>query len=113
VVMSISTKASKASSKAPVQHLPMPYALWLMLPGIVIGAGRWGSRSAKRKLGLVIVVAAMILMMLSFVSCAGVSNNGVTTPPPNPVTYQVTVTGTSSGTPPEAGQSVVVTLVVD
>ena len=113
VVMSISTKASKASSKAPVQHLPMPYALWLMLPGIVIGAGTSGTRSAKRKLALVIMVAALMLIMLSLVSCAGVSNSGGTTLPPNPVTYRVTVTGTSPGTPPDAGQSVVVTLVVD
>jgi hypothetical protein len=60
-------------------------------------------------------IGVLILLTLSLLSCGGVSNGG-TTPPPGgsqPITYHVTVTGTSPGTAPDAGQSVDVLLVVN
>jgi hypothetical protein len=48
-----------------------------------------------------------------WLSCSGVSNGGGGGGGGTPQTYQVTVTGTSPGTPPDAGQSVIVTLVVN
>jgi len=54
-----------------------------------------------------------LLPTLSLLSCGGVSSATNTTPPHKPVVYQITVTGTSAGTTPDAGQSAVVTLVVD
>ena len=61
-------------------------------------------------------IAVLMLLTLSLLGCGGVSNGGNGTPPPSggqPVTYHVTVTGTSAGTTPDAGQSVQVLLVVN
>ncbi len=113
VVMSISTHASNATAKHPARQNPSPYALWLILPAMVITSGAARARAAKRRLILAATIGVLALMMFSALSCSGVSNTGNTQPPPNPVTYHVTVTGTSPGTAPDAGQSVVVTLVVD
>ena len=87
---------------------------WL-LPGILIGAAGAGRRFAKLRLHGFASIAVLILVTLSLLSCGGVSNGGGTAPPPigpQPVTYHVTVTGTSPGTAPDAGQSVEVLLVV-
>ena len=126
VVMSISTTASAANRRlpparasrmmiAPSVVLPygLSYALWLLLPGIMVGWGMvdrkfWKHRSVK----LACIGALVIVMTLSLLSCGGVSTGGGGTTG-NPVTYTVTVTGTSPGAPPDAGQSVLVLLVVD
>jgi hypothetical protein len=56
---------------------------------------------------------------LLLLSCGGVSSGGNGnsgsggSSPTSPTLYQVTVTGTSAGTPPDAGQSTVVSLVVN
>ncbi len=110
VVMSISTKANGAGSRSSGGFVIS--ALWLPF-AIVLSAGAWRNRSPKRPLRL-LGCAISCWTLLLFVSCAGVSNSGGGGGhPPPPVTYQVTVTGTSSGTPPDAGQSTVVTLVVN
>jgi hypothetical protein len=82
----------------------------MLLPGILIVpvAGRRGSG----KMGAVVLLVAL-LMIGALLSCAGVSSGGGggTSPPPiNPATYKVTVTGSSPGTPANAGHTVVVTL---
>ena len=115
IVMSISTVASsKVDSKMPTKRLPVPYAIWLLVPGMLIAPGALTGSSTKRKLRLRIMGAVVVLLVIPLMSCSGVSNGGGGgTGTGNPITYQVTVTGTSPGTAPDAGQSVVVTLVVD
>ena len=108
VVMSISTKSAQ-SHRAGSERFGF-YGLWMALPGIVLAAGALG-KSRRRKLAVFLLGT---LIAFSFLSCAGVSSGGGGgTPPVNPVTYQVTVTGTSTGTQPDAGQATVVALVVD
>jgi hypothetical protein len=118
VVMTISTAAKKAAMDSRSGRVSIYYALWLMLPGIVIGWSGVGKRLTKRK-SPVFGARLLLLLTLSLLSCGGVSSGGGTppvTPPPSgtqPVTYQITVTGVSAGTVADAGHSVVVTLVVD
>jgi hypothetical protein len=113
VVMNISTKANSAHSDMPVKGNFPPPAMWIPLAAIVIGAGVSGNRTPTRIRQLSGCVV-FCLTMLAFVSCAGVSNGGGGGgQPPPPVSYHITVTGTSSGTPPDAGQSTTVTLVVN
>jgi hypothetical protein len=126
VVMSISTTASAANRRlpparasrmtiAPSVVLPygLSYAIWLLLPGIMVGWGMVDRSSGKhRSVKLACIGALVIVMTLSLLSCGGVSTGGGGTTG-NPVTYTVTVTGTSPGAPPDAGQSVLVLLVVD
>jgi hypothetical protein len=57
-------------------------------------------------------IVTLALLAGAMVSCGGVSTGGTTTGN-QPVIYQITVTGTSAGTPPDAGQSAVVVLIVD
>jgi hypothetical protein len=114
VLMTISTAAENAGLYPRSERNSIFYALWLLLPGIVIGWKAVDSRSAKRRAhGFGITI--LLLLTLSLLSCGGVSNSVSTSPPAGkqPTTYQVTVRGTSSGTPTNAGQSAVVTLVVD
>jgi hypothetical protein len=114
VVMSISTKASKASLASTGGRMTMWifYAMWL-LPGIAI-AGSARNRAAKW-LSRVRRLALCLPIVLLCLSCAGASTGGGGggNPPPNPVTYHVTVTGTSPGTAPDPGQSTTVTLIVN
>jgi hypothetical protein len=114
VVMSISTTADKMVIQSVAANVPIFYALSLLLPGIVIGWTAVGARSPKCKAKLS-GLTMLLLLTLSLLSCGGVSSGANTTPPPGnkPVVYQVTVTGTSAGTSPDAGQSAIVTLVVD
>jgi hypothetical protein len=114
VVMTISTAAMNAGLYPRSERSSIFYVLWLLLPGIVIGWNAVGSRFAKRW-AYILSVMVLLLLALSLLSCGGASNGG-TTPPPTgkqPTTYQITVTGTSSGTAPDSGQSAVVTLVVN
>ncbi len=128
VVMSISTAASKAAlgkaalgkaalGKAALGSPPGHstfYALCLLLPGIVIGWSAVGNRSEKAK-ARVLGFTMPLLLILPLLSCGGVSNGGSTPPPSGnqPTIYQITVTGTSPGTTVDAGQSTVVTLIID
>lgn len=116
VVMSISTKAAKAESKPPITGHIAAYAIWSLLPGIVFVGGLPLRRRGQRTVFLLIVVLIVATAMLSLASCAGVNSSGGGgggNPPPNPKSYQVMVTGTSSGTPADAGQSTTVILVVN
>lgn len=112
VVMTISTAASNASLDPDSNRVF--YALCMLLPGIVVGWNAVGTPASRRRLRL-FGVTTLFVLLLSLLSCGGVSNGGSTAPPAGkqPVTYQITVTGTSSGTAADAGQSAVVTLVVD
>jgi hypothetical protein len=112
VVLNISTTGNNAHSDIPVKGDFPPPAMWIPLAAIVIGAGASGNRAptkARRLSGCVV----FCLMLMVFVSCAGVSGGGGGGQPPPPATYHITVTGTSPGTLPDAGQSTTVTLVVN
>ena len=113
VVMNISTAASKAGLQPLSTHISMFYALWLFLPGTVIVLGSVG-RGARRRTFRILSSIIMLLCSGILLSCGGVSTggSGITTGN-QPVTYQITITGTSPGTAVDAGQSVQVTLVVD
>jgi hypothetical protein len=116
VVMSISTASKSAAIRSHSKRVWMLYALYLMLPGIVVGCGAAGARCRKVKLLRFGSITVLVLLTLSMFGCGGVSSGGGGTPPPagsQPVTYHVTVTGTSAGTTPDVGQSVEVLLVVN
>lgn len=112
VVMNISTKASAGSHASAMGHFPA-FVIWLPIAAFV-AASLPESRNSKRRprvlLGFVVMLGMIVL-----VSCAGVSSGAGDGggQPPSPVTYHVTVTGTSPGTPANAGQSTSVTLVVN
>lgn len=104
VVMNISTVASASK----LQWRP---ALWLLVPGMLVFWSTRPSHTRKRNRLLF-----LIALLLSTLSCGGVSTGstgGGGGTGSNPVTYQITVTGTSAGTPPDAGQTAMVVLVVD
>jgi len=110
--MSISTKTSHANLQQHAGGSLIYYLAAALLPGIVIsfGASRRNVKSALRPLG----ASATLLLLIILMACAGASSGGSGgPPPPNPKTYHVTVTGTSPGTLADAGQTVVVTLVVN
>jgi hypothetical protein len=97
----------------PVKGNFPPPAVWIPLAAIVIGASVSGNRTPM-KIRQLLGCVVFCLTTMAFVSCAGVSNGGGGGgQPPPPVSYHITVTGTSSGTPPDAGQSTTVTLVVN
>ncbi|MGB9107032.1 MAG: hypothetical protein WCC59_19910 [Terriglobales bacterium] len=102
--LTIQTTAPSVSQlRLPASHRTVPlYALWLPIPGIVVGIIGIGVAPRNRRgkllgyLGLVVVFG--ILLML--VSCGGGGGGSTTTPPvPKPGTpagtYNITVTGTS------------------
>ena len=95
IVMAISTAAKKAAMDPRLGHFSIYYALWLVLPGIVIGWSGVGTRLTKRK-SPILDAGLLLLLTLSLLSCGGVSSGGGTppvTPPPSgtqPVTYQIT-----------------------
>jgi hypothetical protein len=112
MVMNISTSGTSVRSETPVRGNLPPPAMWLPVAAIVIGMSASGHRTAKPRQLLGCVV--FCLMMMGLVSCAGVGNGGGGAGQrPPPATYYITVTGTSSGTPSDAGQSTTVTLVVN
>jgi len=107
-VMNISTAAKSGSRSSP----RLPHGAWLLLPGMLVGIV--ASRRRNRRLRVGVTGALIVLATILLASCSGVSSSGGGgNPPQNPITYQVTVTGTSPGTPADSGQSVVVALVVD
>lgn len=107
-VMTIST-ATTAGVTWPVRRQSSFYALWLMLPGIVIA---WGGHGRKRRrVQIACIIVLLTLMALTLVSCGGGSGSGGGgggIQPGSPLIYTVTVTGTS-GT---ISHSTSVTLVV-
>ena len=113
VVMSIATTAPTTASDRRDGRRSIFYALWVLFPGLVIGCGMG---RGKRKIAATGSVAILVLSMLILISCSGVSNGGGGGgghPGTPSGTYKITVTGTSSGTPSDAGQSTQVTLVVN
>jgi hypothetical protein len=113
LVMNISTAARKAGLPPLSTHISMFYALWLVLPGTVIALSSAGRRLGRRRFRVLSSIATLLFSGI-LLSCGGVSTggSGITTGN-QPVTYQITVTGTSPGTAVDAGQSVQVTLVVN
>ncbi len=109
IVMSISTKAGAARTFR--RFFPAFYLLGLFLPAIMF----LNSASPRRKGTRTAITLGLLLLLIVLPSCGGISAGGGGTgvSSGNPVTYQVTVTGTSPGTPPDAGQSTMVTLVVN
>ena len=118
IVMTISTTAATtAASDRPPSLRSIFYAMCLLLPGFVFGWDVVGRKSTNRKTALSGLIAPLLLLMmlLSMLSCGGVSNGGGGRSQPGtpPGSYHVTVTGTSTGAPADAGQSTQVTLVVN
>ena len=115
VVMSISTQAPSSSAARRLRGSPLSL-IWFLLPGIVIGWSARGNRDRGRRLRTMLFQMFLCCLVLALLSCAGVSNGGGGggssggTPAG---TYQISITGTSSGTAADAGQSTVVTLVVN
>ena len=90
----------------------MIWAIWCFLPVLAaIGFSEKGRAGGPIR---AMSISGLLLLILTLCACGGVSSgaNGGGGPG-NPTTYQVTVTGTSPGTAADAGQSTVVTLVVD
>lgn len=112
VVMSIST-ANMSTNGSHRKPNPLSTTIFLLLPGIVIGASAFGKQTKRAFRWF--VAAGVISLLILLLGCAGASTAGGSggTGTSNPVTYQITVTGTSPGTAPDAGQSAMVTLVVD
>jgi hypothetical protein len=113
VVMSISTTAKKGQTGS--SHASIYYALYLLMPGIVIAWGGTSARYAKRTLHGLGCITMLDLLMMTVLSCGGASTGGGAPPPSGnqPVIYHITVTGTSPGTVPDFGQSAQVLLVVN
>jgi hypothetical protein len=116
VVMNISTQAKKADLGGSGNRWAIVAALSLFSPGIVLTLVPVRRRRHQRHRAL-IAFSCLIPLALVMMSCGGVSSGGGGggggTAPGSPIIYHVTVTGSSSGTAPDAGQSTLVTLVVD
>jgi hypothetical protein len=112
VVMSISTAASQAARIGHWKQDACLYGNWLVLPAMML---IWPLARPFRALRKHMYLSAIVAACLVSVSCGGSSTagGGGGPPPVNPVTYHVTVTGSSPGTPPDSGQGTTVTLVVD
>lgn len=118
VVMSISTKAASAKEKPSLSGAALGYSGGLLLGALVLGSAGSRSRATKVKASRLWMMLAAVLLVMWLPSCSGVSTNsnnggGGVTPPANPVTYHITITGSSPGTTPNAGQSTTVALVVN
>jgi hypothetical protein len=107
VVMSISTPA--ISSKISSGHRSVIYAMWFFLPGIGLAWIAAVRISPRRRFHLFGSASLLVLLSLTLVSCAGVSNGGSTSTPPPPSTYTVTITGISG----QLSHSATVTLIVE
>lgn len=96
VVMTISTTASTAALRRSSAFV---YAMWLLLPGIVTGSVAAAGSGARRRLRLP-GSFALLFLLLTLVSCGGVSNGGGGGgghPGTPPGSYSITISGTSSG----------------
>jgi hypothetical protein len=115
VLMSISTGPTTAERREPRSRAVwILWASFLLAPAmVVLSSAPRTLKKAKR-----LLLSSLVLpLFLVLASCSGVSSasgaGGGTSPTSNPVTHLVTVSGSSPGTPPSAGHSVVVTLIVD
>ena len=110
VVLNISTSAKDAARRGK----SLLGLLWVMfVPAVVfVGLGK----SGKPLLSALLTLLALPFLMAMF-SCAGASTGGNGGggggTGSGPLTYQVTITGSSPGTAADPGQSTTVTLVVD
>jgi uncharacterized membrane protein len=111
VVLSISTVAANASLLPSLNHHRLLFAWGLLFSGIVMSSGLMQRR--KRRSFRLVWLAIVFSWMLFLPSCSGISQGGGGSTGGTPVTYTITVTGTSSGAPADAGQSTQVTLVVN
>lgn len=114
VVMSISTKATSANQRFPLDGIALLLAGGSLFPAIVLAPPTSRNRQNRARFGLAMLLCFLFVLMW-LPSCSGVSksNTGSGGGTTNPVTYQITVTGSSPGTPPDAGQSTQVLLVVN
>jgi hypothetical protein len=112
--MTVSTTAATSAALSPGGFGPIFYAPGLLLPGIVFAQSN-RTRKRWRKNVRVFTLIALLLLLLLLTACAGVSSSsGGRGQPGTPSgTYKIVVTGTSPGTPADAGQSTQVTLVVN
>ena len=113
VVLNISTKAYRADSQGSSRGRFTPVAGWFAAAFLMFGSSITGIQNSRRRRQFLGCMISCLLLML-LISCAGVSSGGGGGgQPPPPVTYHIVVTGTSSGTPADAGQSTTVALVVN
>jgi len=96
VIMTISTATSSANNRS---RLPLFYAMWLILPGMVLVCGATGRQRMKFRFRLAASAISLFAILLLLTSCGGGSNNTTTTTTgqggTKPGTYNVIVTGTS------------------
>jgi len=130
VVMTISTTAPTSALRSRDRY--MFYALALLLPAITMiwstarrdprkhdskrraSGGRDSKKKSPAASGTNAVSIALLLWaLLSMLSCAGVSSGGGGGQPTPPGSYTITVTGSSSGAPPDSVQRTQVSLVVN
>lgn len=111
VVMTISTASAAANSRWSSRHQPTLYALWVLLPGIVFSWSAVRRVSKKLKPQALGSIATLLLLMLSLLSCGGVSNGSVggNGTGSTPITCVIIVTGTSGS----LSHSTTVNLIVD
>jgi hypothetical protein len=111
LVMTISTASATANSRWSSRHQSTLYALWVLLPGIVFSWSAVRRVSKNTKPQVLGSIAALLLLILSLLSCGGVSNgsgggNGTGS---TPITYVIILTGTSGS----LSHSATVNLIVD
>jgi len=111
VVMNITTTGPNTSPSASKMLSRAMLALGLVPPIALLFSWRRGSRWRRSTLAAL----TALFLLLPILSCAGVSNGGTGSggPPTPPGTYVITVTGSSTGAPPDSGQHTTVTLVVN
>jgi hypothetical protein len=109
VVMTISTTAATTALHRSGSSRSIFCAVWLLLPGMLIGCVALGRRSGRRMPPAAGAAAVALLLML-LPSCGGVSSGGGGGHPGTPPgTYTITVTGTSGS----LSHSITVNLVVN
>jgi hypothetical protein len=106
-VMNISTTTASGSESRPSRVTTLA-APWLLLAGSAMGWVVAGTRGPTRKRSGFGLLALLVLLTCFLPSCSGVSNGGGGGTGP-PVTYHVTVTGTSGA----LSHSAQVTLIVN
>jgi hypothetical protein len=108
--MTVSTTAATANMRRSPGLRWIFFALWLLLPGILIHWSAQRRIPRKRKLGGLTSSATLLLLTWSLLSCGGVSTGGgTTTTEGTPVSYVITVTGTSGS----LSHSIAVSLLVE
>jgi hypothetical protein len=107
IVMNVTTSASSAASRRFRFAL-----LWLLFPAFLIV----GTVSPRKTLcRMAAFMALIVVLLVPLFSCSGISEGSVGGGggTGNPVSYNVTITGSSPGIPADAGQATVVTLIVE